>query len=168
MDGRSITGSKLATITGLTTVTNAGGLFLRGQEFAGQVANHDPDRTSASLIATLEDQAMQTHTHPLGTGSTNATGSHSHEIALNLSNGSAAQDIANLGGYYPSGNGSRNTSSPMIAASDRNEGSVHYFDIGGTSNHQHTLTGNTDNNNGFSAAETRPKNLNLWTYIRIN
>lgn len=168
MDGRSITGSKLATITGLTSVTNAGGLFLRGQEFAGQTSDHDPNRTSSSPIATMEDQAMQTHTHPLGTGSTNNTGSHAHEIVLNLSNGTASANISGLGGFYPSGNGSRNTSTPMIAASDRNEGSTHPFDIGTAGSHSHNLSGDTSNNSGFSAAETRPKNLNLWTYIRIN
>ncbi len=163
---KSIAGS-IGNYYGFATVTNPRFVF-RGQEFEGQADNHDPGRTFTSPIAILQDQAMQTHTHPLGTGSTNSTGSHSHEIALNLSNGSAAQNISGLGGFYPSGNASRNTSTPMIAASDRAEGTTHQFDIGGVGNHQHSLTGNTDNNNGFSAVETRPKNLNLWTYIRVN
>ena len=53
MDSGSMAGSKLATIIGGNTVPNAGGLFLRGQEFTGQTANHDPDRTSASTIRPL-------------------------------------------------------------------------------------------------------------------
>lgn len=171
MDGlNSMAGSKLAAIIGGTTVPNAGGLFLRGQEFTGQTANHDPDRTSNSPIATFEEQAMQTHTHSLsGSANTNTVGDHSHAIGLRLSNGSAATDIKGLGGYYPSTDNSSDTSHPMIAASDRTqEGSTHSFTIGNAGSHSHTLTGNTDNNNGYTASETRPKNLNLWTYIRIN
>ena len=41
-----------------------------------------------------------------------------------------------------------------------------YFDLRG--NHNHSFSGTTADNNGSSAAETRPKNLNFWTYIRVN
>lgn len=159
MDGRTITGSKLATILGVSTVSDAGGMFLRGQEFATS-NNNDPDRTSASAIATFQDQGYLNHGH---TASSTSVGNHSHVIALRLSNGTSP-DIKNLGGYYPSGNGSRDTSSPMIAASDRgSEGTVHDFDVGNGGSHNHTIT--VSNNGG---TETRTKNLNLWTYIRIN
>ena len=167
MDGRSIAGSRLNTILpGLSEVPNGGGLFLRSQEFSNST-NHDPGRDSNTPIATFEDQATQTHQHSFS-GTTNTTGDHSHVIGLRLNNGSAAE-IKELGGFYPSGNSSRNTTSPMIAASDRTgEGTVHDFDIGNSGNHSHTISGGTGDNNGFNGPETRPKNLNFWIYIRIN
>lgn len=142
MDGGSMAGSKLAAIIGGTTVPNAGGLFLRGQEFAGQTASHDPDRTSTTAIGTLQDQAFLSHAH---TGSTSTDGSHSHsfsEEGVYDYNCSGTGCSSNDREYYPTTNGG--TTSTAGA-------------------HTHTLT---INNTG--GTETRPKNLNLWTYIRIN
>ncbi len=62
MDGRSIAGSKLAGITGLSTLPDGGGLFIRSQEFSGG-ANNDPSRTFNSPIATFQGEAVQAHTH---------------------------------------------------------------------------------------------------------
>lgn len=64
MDGRSIVGSSLANLMNITHVPNAGGLFLRAQEFPG-AADRDPDRTSGSPIAVFQDQSMQAHSHAL-------------------------------------------------------------------------------------------------------
>jgi len=64
MDGRSIAGSQLATITGMTNVPDGGGLFVRSQEFSGS-ANNDPSRTSGTAIATLQGEAVQSHNHPV-------------------------------------------------------------------------------------------------------
>jgi hypothetical protein len=143
MDGRSITGSKLATITGSTTISDAGGLFLRSQEFSNSF-NHDPDRTSSSTIAAFQDQAFLSHGH---TGSTSTDGSHNHSYS----------------DYYVSTQskgyaGSNDYSMQWIYAQGYQNGAT-----SGAGSHSHTLT---INNNGGS--ETRPKNLNLWTYIRIN
>jgi hypothetical protein len=144
MNGQSMAGSKLAAIIGGSTVPNAGGLFLRGQEFTGQTANHDPDRTSTTAIATLQDQAFLSHGH---TGSTSSDGSHSHSYS----------------DYYVSTQskgyaGSNDYTMQWISGQGYQTNSTN-----GAGSHSHTLT---INNNGGS--ETRPKNLNLWTYIRIN
>lgn len=168
MDGRSLSGTALGDIlTSMSNVPNGGGLFIRSQEFSNS-NNHDDNRDNNSAIATFEDQMTQRHQHSFS-GNTNTIGDHTHTIGLRLSNGSATGDIGNLGGYYPSGNGSRNTTSPMIAASDRlSEGTVHDFDIGNNGNHSHSFSGNTSDNNGFTGQETRPKNINFWVYIRVN
>jgi hypothetical protein len=140
MDGRALIATdKLRTITGLTTLPNAGGLFLRGQEFAGQPSNHDPDRTATTTIATLQDQAFLSHNH---TGSTSTDGGGyigtfvtpgyitvSGNQLVGGSNG--LNQLPNTSAYAPS--------------------------------HSHSL-----NINANGGTETRPKNLNLWTYIRIN
>lgn len=167
MDGRGIAGSRLASITGATSIPNGGGLFIRNQEFSNS-ANHDPYRDFNSTIASFQDQSMQTHQHAFSSTTSNE-GNHSHQIDLRLSNGSAAGNISGLGGFYPIGNNSRNTGDAMIAASDRlSEGTTHTFDIGTSGSHNHTLSGTTASNNGLSSDETRPKNLNFWVYIRIN
>jgi hypothetical protein len=142
MDGRSIAGSKLATITGLATVTNAGGLFLRGQEFEGQTDNNDPDRTSASLIATFQNQEILSHTHSM-----NSAGSHGHSFSDYTVTYSSKQYSNYAQNQYSENmvNSSTTTSNATSAGGD----------------HIHSINTNGGN-------ETRPKNLNLWTYIRIN
>lgn len=152
MDGRIITGSKLATLLGITTIANAGGLFLRGQDFSN--SNNDPDRTSASTIATLQDQAFLSHNH-----SATADGSHAHSIndpghTHAWTHGQEGDD---------SGNGKSNnefTLAPGTVAGAIGSSTTD-ISINSAGSHSHTI-----GNNGGS--ETRPKNLNLWTYIRIN
>lgn len=171
MDGRNITGSKLATIMGTTTLPNGGGLFIRSQEFANST-NFDDNRDVNSPIASFQAESFASHGHSASlsiSGGTNTDGFHSHVIALDLSDGSASADIKGLGGFYPANNNSRNTSSPMIAASDRNEGTTHEFDIGSNGSHSHSISGSaTGNTNSTGGNETRPDNLNFWVYIRIN
>ena len=133
MDGRSIAGSALATLTSMTNVPDAGGLFVRNQEFSGG-ANQDPDRTSASPIATYQDQAFLSHNH--GVNDSGHTHSYTDVSYSNSSDGG--------GGAFDKAddaiNNSRTTGSSTTGISIQN--------TGGT--------------------ETRPKNMNLWVYIRIN
>lgn len=167
MDGRSISGSALGTIIG-SYIPDGGGLFIRAQEFNTSNGGQDPGRDSNTPIATFEDQSTQEHQHPFA-ATTTTNGEHSHNINFRLSNGSATQDIGNLGGFYPSGNNSTNTSDIMFAASDRlGEGTLKTFTVGTSPSHNHDISGNTGNNNGLSSPETRPKNLNFYIYIRIN
>jgi hypothetical protein len=160
MDGRSIAGSKLATITGLSTVTNAGGLFLRGQEFSNS-PNYDPNRDSNTTIATVQDQATQAHQHNFS-GSTNysdATGYSSFKYMYNIWQGNGGDP------NRPSNTFSYESLEEGQGAPDR---FPQYNTVDLRGSHSHSFSGSTGSNNGNAADETRPKNLNLWTYIRIN
>jgi hypothetical protein len=148
MDGRALAPTdKLRQTTGLSSLPNGGGMFLRNQEFATSPVGNDPDRTATSLIATLQDQSFLSHSH---TGTTSNDGGHSHNYTLGTvieANGQYIQFdypiIRPFGGDTTIDSWNRYRSS---------------LDI-----HTHTLTlGNT------GGAETRPKNLNFWVYIRIN
>ena len=143
MDGRALAPTdKLRQTTGLSTLPNGGGMFLRNQEFETSPATHDPDRTFTSPIATLQDQSFLSHTH---TGTTSAAGTHSHTYSTR-SIGSTFSYISNvlIWGAYADWTISNATYSASAS-------------------HTHTLTlGNT------GAGDTRPKNLNFWVYIRIN
>ncbi len=148
MDGRSITGSKLATITGLASVANAGGLFLRGQEMNG--SNNDPDRTESSSIATLQSDNFNNHNHVLG-GTISTTDSYLSGVSYTSSAGSG-----NVGVPYNGAGG------PVLIGYSGNAG-LYFTNTATTSTA--SLPSNTANS---GHTETRSKNLNLWTYIRIN
>jgi hypothetical protein len=140
LKGGSIAGSKLATITGNPNLPDVGGLFIRSQEFPGAgAANQDPDRTATSTIATFQDENFKSHNH---TGTTSTDGNHSHGMP------DATALFSESPGY--SGNGGDGTAAVVNTT----------YPAG---NHSHTLTIATN-----GGTETRPKNLNLWTYIRIN
>jgi hypothetical protein len=143
MDGRALaTTDVLRQKYGITTLPNAGGLFLRGQEFDNS-PNNDPDRTFNSLIAQFQDEGLKSHTH---TGTTSRDPGHTHQYTDRyLANGSGSDPRYDANG---SGNGYTNESTLQTS----NSGA-----------HEHTLNLSSTGSN-----ETRPKNLNLWTYIRIN
>jgi hypothetical protein len=146
MDGRSISGSKLSQIVSSNNVPDIGGLFVRSQEY-GQ--NYDADRTNSSSIATFQDQSYQSHTHSGYVGSVTSNPTMSTQNTL--------QDLS-LG----------NWGNPHNAYIEEGANDPNYIKVVGQlsvtlADHGHSLT---INNNG--SAETRPKNVNLWTYIRIN
>lgn len=141
MDGRSISGSGLATIMGVNNIPDGGGLFIRAQEHAGG-ANNDPDRTSASPVATFQDQAFISHNHPVNDpGHTHTYSDARHAPSTTPLYGGGA--INN--GTYPNANStttdlSRTTFSANPVVTVQNS----------------------------TGSETRPKNLNFWIYIRVN
>jgi len=144
MDGRSIAGSKLATIINQNNIPDGGGLFVRSQEFSGG-ANNDPDRSSMNAIASIQEEAFKSHSH---TGSTSTGGvSHAHGYIDTYIQTGGSPSLRTYDGDGGGGGGAFSTSSTTNS--------------GG--NHSHTLT--ISNNTGN---ETRPKNLNFWVYIRIN
>jgi hypothetical protein len=133
MDGRPLSpGDKLRIASGMTSVPNAGGLFIRSQDFAN--SDNDPDRDSNSPVATIQGDNFKSHNHNI------TDPGHSHRWL----NGTESDD---------SGSGGSNAEYTRINGiiSDVIENSV---------------TNITINNTGGN--ETRPKNINLWTYIRIN
>lgn len=161
MDGSTLkTTDKLRQITGMTTLPNGGGLFIRSQEFVNS-ADHDPNRSSSSPIAQFQEQATQTHQHYASlyfNVNTSGGGEHNHSFAIGENDFKSAGDrsvVEHMGTTQNDVTGSKST-------------------ITTTSNgyHSHSVsgyaTGDTGNNNGYNSSETRPKNINFWVYIRIN
>lgn len=141
MDGRALaTTDKLRQITGQTTLPNGGGMFLRNQEFQTSPVGNDPDRTATSPIATLQDQSFLSHSH---TGTMASNGGHSHNYTR------YGVQVSSNEGYFD-----------VLLG---NIGLIYSSVYSSTDTHSHTVT---LNNTG--GAETRPKNLNFWVYIRIN
>lgn len=156
MDGRALlTSDKLRIITSMTNLPDAGGSFLRSQEFQGG-ADRDPDRTANSTIATLQDDTYKSHNHG---GNTESGGIHAHNITdpghSHVWNFGLEGDDSGSGGSYAEytrvggeiGDAIRRATTGITINTD--------------GNHTHSI-------NSQGGNETRPKNLNLWTYIRIN
>jgi hypothetical protein len=167
MDGRNIQGSILHSVAGMNNAPDASGAFFRSQEFNGG-ANRDPDRTSSSPIATIQNHALNAHNHTMNSGgahthTVNSGGAHTHtytDIFL-MENGNF-WDGLKIDPGTTSGNGDVDNDNIGWAR-------THVTQSAGA--HTHTLTESgahthTINNNGGS--ETRPVNMNLWAYIRIN
>jgi hypothetical protein len=149
MDGRALTvNDKLRQITGINTLPNAGGLFIRSQEMNG--SNNDSDRTESSSIAALQSDNFGSHNHVLG-GSVSMT------------------DTYLSGSSYTSSAGSGNISVPSSGTSNYvligHDGDAGLNFTNSQTSRSAPLPSNTANS---GQTETRPKNLNLWTYIRIN
>jgi hypothetical protein len=141
MDGRALGPTdKLRQITGLTTLPNGGGMFLRNQEFQTSPVGNDPDRTATSSIATFQDQSFLGHSHS-GTASSN--GAHNHTFGHMLIQAT--------------------TSNQHFDALPGTIGIQYTSAFSSTNIHNHTVT--LSNTGG---SEVRPKNLNFWVYIRIN
>jgi hypothetical protein len=135
MDGKPITGSKLANILGPTfVVPDASGLFFRAAEYTSNTFN-DPDRGFGSPIAEFQAESLKGHSHK-GTVKPN--------------------DPANYIAQY---NGNNYWSTAIYNPGTGNLRRVYdvWFDI--------NTSIQTDNTGG---TETRPNNINLYTYIRIN
>lgn len=148
MDGRSIAGSQLATLLGTSTVANAGGMFLRGQDFSN--SDNDPFRSNFSSIATYQGSDNLSHTH---TGTTNSTD------ALNVNLKFFSDIWTSTGAPVPS-NGHPDGMEEARGNPDRY---MLYESVSLKGNHSHPFT-----TLSTGSVESRPRNLNLWTYIRIN
>jgi hypothetical protein len=157
MDGRTLASTDLLrALYGITTLPDAGGLFIRSQEFAGG-ANNDPNRTSSSPIATVQTDATRAHNHSVSlSGTTSTSGSHTHSLdQITLQRMSGDSD----GGSNRFDQGSGDVRQNITVPPSNTTGSA------GSHTHTISLSGTTDNNTG---SETRPANINLWVYIRIN
>lgn len=139
MDGRVISNSRLNTISGLNNIPNGGGLFIRSQEFQGS-ADRDPERNSNSQIASVQNDLLLTHNH-----SVNDPG-HSHNYQDDRHQENFVQT-------YGAGLYGDNPVAHFLT--------TEVFSITGSANPSITMQNNV-------GTETRPKNLNLWVYIRVN
>ncbi len=74
LDGRPLSQSDmLRQVTGLTNLPNAGGLFIRSQEFENSA--NDPGRDVSTAIATIQEDEVKSHTHTM-----QQAGLHSHGV----------------------------------------------------------------------------------------
>lgn len=132
LDGRPLSQSDmLRQVTGIATLPNAGGLFIRAQEFEN--SNNDPARDANAPIATIQEDEVKSHDHTM-----QSAGSHSHVL----------QGLGNAAPFPVKG---------MATGNPGGENPV--TDQAG--NHTHTI-------NPAGGAETRPRNMNFWVYIRTN
>jgi hypothetical protein len=152
LDGRTLSDSDQLYLQGVTQLPNAGGMFLRAQDFnvvsgteswkPKNSSNNDPDRDHTSGIGLMQGNTIESHGH---NGETNQNGQHKHEI----------KKIYVRGNEDGSG-GDQWT----VANSGGTETSYTTTDAG---EHSHTFS-----TYATGSAETRPKNMNFWIYIRIN
>ncbi len=156
MDGRNLaTTDKLRQLTGITTLPDGSGAFIRSQEFQGK-ANLDPGRDYTSPIAALQADALGSHSH---NGTTAKGGVHKH--SLNMASGTSNNSISGLTSSTLTKTFGFRVEMATFFNSITNFGSDALVDSSGE--HDHTFT--TDASGG---SETRPDNLNFWVYIRIN
>ena len=149
-DGRSIAGSALATLTGITTLADLRGMTIRGKNNGRSDGKQNPDGDSA--IGTFQDHAFNSHSHGGATGSHNhggATGSHTHNVGVIASptfSGSGGNAVGSgpLGGF----NGAYNPS-----PAQPNTASISSV----------TVPINPDGGN-----ETRGRNVTLNHFVKIN
>ncbi|MFN7833563.1 MAG: hypothetical protein ACK5Q2_16410 [Bacteroidota bacterium] len=148
LDGRTLSSSDVLRQTyGVTTLPNAGGQFIRTQDFTAVAgteywkpknsSNLDPGRDSSTPVGTLQNGSLTTHTHTIATA-----GNHRHSYERR--------------GASTANNG--NTGDHTVSSNDN-----------GTSGQVTTSTSGAHGHNINSAgSETRPVNTNFWIYIRIN
>lgn len=156
MDGRALKAEdRLRQITGMSTLPNGGGLFIRSQEFSNST-NYDPDRTVSSTIAQVQGEAFASHGHSANlsvSGGTISTSSHSHQIP-----GYGSAHDAFIG---------KDRTFNAFQMTDR---SVEAYPVTlSESSHSHSISGTANGStNAAGGNETRPDNMNFWVYIRIN
>lgn len=148
-DGANVSGSLYHTVTGLTNVPNTQSEFLRGATSdvvgvgAGQIGSTQSDATNVNGLNTTTGGD---HNHG---GTTNDNGDHSHTTTVSanvyISGTSAIQGTSNNTGL---------TNLPTSTDGDHN----HTIPNSGT--HSHTITS--------SDTETRPRNITVNMFIKIN
>jgi len=144
MDGREIPNSKLEVSFGIGTAPDGSGLFIRSQEFTNSPTTNDPGRTTSSSIATFQADEVLGHGHTANNGV-----GHTH-----LFYDTRQQESV----YYTYGG-----ILPCINCGYDIGGQFSFPNVRTTSS---STTGISVGNN--TGPETRPKNLNLYAYIRIN
>jgi hypothetical protein len=149
LNGGTAAGTALGATLGISTLPNVSGLFLRAQEFMNALPspNNDPDpgRTFTSPIAVLQNDTYKSHNHG---GETNETGAHEHSLA----------NVPFIGN--PSSNVANNKMKASVNVKTLNPPPANL--PGGSHSHSIQSVANT------GGVETRPKNMNLFVYIRVN
>jgi hypothetical protein len=137
-------------------------MFLRGQEFPG-AGDNDPDRTSFSSIGEPQDDGFEKHGHSISdegehTHTLSEAGEHTHTIDRRDNGEDNAYDKNNA---HASESSAATTDRDKVGTFSTPAAGKHTHTMNSAGKHTHTI-GQTGVN------ETRPKNVNLWVYIRIN
>jgi hypothetical protein len=169
LDGRTLATTDELYSLGVITLPNAGGMFLRAQDFsvvAGleswkpkNSSDNDPDRDHTSNPGSMQDDGLKAHNH---TGITDSSGMHTHG-PIKVGMADQSQYDFRKGVYPTIPRPGQITNDPL----NNNWGLLNdepdFYVTNAGSKHKHPFT--TDNT---GSAETRPKNMNFWIYIRIN
>ncbi|MEN9415662.1 MAG: hypothetical protein RLZ62_1966 [Bacteroidota bacterium] len=157
LDGRSLANTDQLYGLGVTTLPNAGGRFLRAQDFSAVAgteswkprnsSNNDPDRDHNTAPGSVQAESFKAHNH---TGTTNNDGTHEHGPHRTVRADNDDNDGVNNYVTYDNCDYCGYTLNNFYIKDDN-------------SAHRHDFT--TANSGGN---ETRPENLNFWIYIRIN
>jgi hypothetical protein len=140
-DGRDISGSRLAAITGMGTAPDLRGAYLRMAGTNGGMAGWD-----GGLLGEYQDDNTSL---PKTNFTTSTTGSHRHGGGLAVT----------TDGY--SVHGTYSLSATGLILSGQNNYARREAWTSTTGNHSHTITGGGD-------AETRPKSFCLNYFVKIN
>lgn len=140
-DGRDVTGSRYATVTGSNTVPDLRGAFLRGSG-----TNKNPSWVGGALGAYQEDSTARPKT--AFTGTTGTDGAHTH--------------TANPEGYYASksSSGTWAIGSPVVHDGQDGRMTLNTSTAGA---HSHNVT-----INGGGDSETRPKSYGINYFVKVN
>jgi hypothetical protein len=151
LDGSGIpAGARLRTQFNIETLPQGGGVFIRSQDFSN--SNNDPGRSHTSTIGVLQNDAFGGHTHTMS-----SAGEHRHTLRTNSgSRSSRSRGLRNSNCRGVSGN----EDSANANALEFGHSSAEQI-MGLAGEHTHTI-------NTAGGAETRPKNINLWIYVRID
>jgi len=148
MNGGSMFGTKLATILQTNTLPDASGLFIRAHEYNDGL---DSGRSPSSPIANVETDEIESHGHGHNlsfSGNTTTNGNHTHNY-YRVSTNSDVND------------GGSDHNNPNTSGSDQQ--------TTGSGDHSHYISGPVSGSiNNTGGGETRPVNLNLYMYIRVN
>lgn len=151
MDGRNIPGTKLADTYGWSSVPDMSGLFVRATEYND---GNDPGRTAMSAPS-LQGDEVKAHNHFIDL-QTDMEGDHSHSYT------DYYDDDENDGYEFTRGNPAdreaQGDSDGTVRGGDNR-------DTGGDGAHDHSVSGNSESAGG---AESRPKNMNFYIYIRVD
>ncbi len=155
LDGSDMSGSALSEIIGNSTLPDMSGLFMRAAEYN---EGNDPDRTTTSPIASVQNDELKSHNHEKG----NLVNSSIEDSWLKTFRQSNDDLEDNEYAYPPRDGWSADVRGKFSnTGTDRDAVYLENDILDQTA----TITGEVAN---FGGAETRPSNMNFYIYIRIN
>jgi hypothetical protein len=156
MDGRSVGGSKYATVTGSNTLPDARGLALRGKNNGRADGKQNPD--GDVVLGTYQADGFGTHTH-IQNAHNHTQDAHSHTVT---DPGHHHTITGGAGGAYGLPRSYDGNSAAVANATSTNTTGITIASATAT-NQVSTATNQTSGGN-----ESRPKNITVNYFIKIN